>query len=314
MIWRKLEKTDLILLAALAGTVGTQPVGARPKVQEIVELQEVQESVELQEASQLSDQEIETILLEGKVVDRKNLEVGVTLPERIWLEHDGHRLSAAFKYMDFERKGLTHFESAPPELNFKDSFRYERAAYVLDRLLGLGMVPVTVLRRLQGKEGAVVAWVDEAITEQERLQLKLAPEDTELLIRQRADMRLFDALLYNLDNNLGNQLWMRPDWTLHLIDHTRAFRQRKSLPESFSKRPVSLTPELYDVLRSVEEPQVKAALGKVLSPGEIKSLLARLELILGKIELDRGKYGDGFVFHEMPAPADSPSSRPSQEQ
>lgn len=260
------------------------------------------DSVATAKVPQLTDAEIEVVLLEGKVTDRQNLEIGVTLPERIWLEHDGHRLSAAFKYLDYERPGLTEFQSAPPQLNFKDSFRYERAAYLLDRLLGLDMVPVSVLRRLQGKKGALVVWVDDAITEQERLERKLAPEDARLLIRQRSAMRLFDALVYNIDNNLGNQLWTQKDWRLHLIDHSRSFRQQNSLPASFSKRPVSLTPELYEILRSLDKQQVKEILDKVLSPGEIKTLQARLDLILEKIEHDRRQFGDTFVFLGMTPP------------
>jgi len=281
-------KIGVVLLAGLVGSAGFQGVAAQ------TELQEVQ--LEPRDLSQLSDQEIESILRNGRVVDRENLDVGVTLPERLWLEYEGYRISAAFKHLDFERKGLTHFEKAPPQLNFKDSFRYERAAYLLDRLLGLQMVPVTVLRNVKAHEGAVVAWVDDAITEQERLRLKLAPEDIRLLIRQRAAMRLFDALVYNIDNNLGNQLWTRPDWRLHLIDHSRSFRQQSKLPASFADRPVSLGPELYDVLRSLDGPQIEAALGEVLSPREIKTLVARLKLILEKIEHDRRDYGDPFVF------------------
>ncbi len=65
---------------------------------------------------------------------------------------------------------------------------------------------------------------------------------------------------------------------------------------------MSLTPELYDVLRSLEEPQVEAAVGKVLSPGEIKTVLARHKLILEKIEHDRRDYGEPFVFLGMPVP------------
>ncbi len=219
MIWRKLEKMGLVLLAVLVGTVGFLGVGARAEVEEVRSTHGICHSFPIRRSRPSSSM--------AELSTGRHLEVGVTLPDRLWLEHDGYRISAAFKHLDFERKGLTHFEKAPPELNFKDSFRYERAAYLLDRLLGLQMVPVTVLRSVKAHEGAVVAWVEDAITEQERLRLKLAPEDTRLLIRQRAAMRLFDALIYNIDNNLGNQLWTRPDWRLHLIDHTRSFRQRK---------------------------------------------------------------------------------------
>jgi len=94
----------VVLLAVLMGTVGVQGAGAQ------IELQEVQ--LARTDLSQLSDREIETILLQGRVVDRENIDVGVTLPERLWLEHDGYLISAAFKHLDFERKGLTHFEKA----------------------------------------------------------------------------------------------------------------------------------------------------------------------------------------------------------
>ncbi len=293
-IWKEFGRAGLALLVMQFGTIGFQAAGAP------VELD--QSATEREALARFSDREMETILLEGRIVDRESLDVGVTLPDRLWLEHDGRRVSAAFKYFDFERKGLTRFESAPPELNFKDSYRYERAAYLLDRLLGLQMVPVTVLRTVRAKQGAVVAWVDDSITEQERLKLGLAPEDIRVLIRQRAAMRLFDALIYNADNNLGNQLWTQEDWRLHLIDHTRSFRQQKSLPESFDKRPVSLTPELFEILRSLEEVQLEEALGDVLSPGEIKALRARRRLILEKVEHDRELYGDEFVFLGMPPP------------
>lgn len=289
-------------LRSVAWALLLPPLGAvAPTVASEMELRE--EAGTGEELAELSDREIETILLEGRVVDRQNLEVGVTLPERLWVEFDGHRMSAAFKSMDYERLGLTYFENAPPELNFKDSFRYERAAFVLDRLLDMGMVPVAVLRRVKGQEGALVAWVEDSITEQERLRLGLAPEDTDILIRQRADMRVFDALTYNLDNNLGNQLWTTRDWKLHLIDHTRSFRQQKNLPQDFVERPVSLTPGLYRALRSLEESQIRETLKAVLSPGEIRTLLGRLELILEKIEQDRRDYGDEFVLFDLSPPA-----------
>ena len=52
-------------------------------------------------------------------------------------------------------------------------------------------------------------------------------------------MRVFDELIQNRDRNQGNILWTN-DWTMWLIDHTRAFRLGKEL----------LKPEQPDALRS----------------------------------------------------------------
>ena len=54
-------RIGVVLLAVLVGSVGLQGAGAQ------TELQEVQ--LAPRDLSQLSDQEIETILLEGRVVD-----------------------------------------------------------------------------------------------------------------------------------------------------------------------------------------------------------------------------------------------------
>lgn len=299
---KRAEATLSKVLAGIGLTALSMQLGALGSQAATAQVEDETWSAGSGDLSQLSDHAIETLLLRGRVIARENLDVGVTLPVRLWLEHEGRQISATFKDFDFERMGLTEFEGSPPELNFKDSYRYERAAYLLDRLLGLNMVPVTVLRRLRAQEGALVAWVDGAMTEQERLRTGSSPDDVRLLIEQRASMRLFDALIYNLDNNLGNQLWTGDDWRLHLIDHTRSFRQLKSLPESFAGRPVSVVPERFEVLRSIDDSQIEETLEEVLSPGEIKALQARRRLILEKIANDRRDYGDDFVFFGRPPP------------
>ena len=74
-------------------------------------------------------------------------------------------MTAAFKYVDEFKPGLTRFSSGA-EMNFSDSYKYDRAAYLLDRQLGLGMVPVAVLREYDRKQGAVIQWVANTIDEQ----------------------------------------------------------------------------------------------------------------------------------------------------
>ena len=51
----------------------------------------------------------------------------------------------------------------------------ELAAYRLDRLLGLGMVPVTIERAVEGRPAILQFWVDESISVRQMLEQKLAP-------------------------------------------------------------------------------------------------------------------------------------------
>jgi hypothetical protein len=46
--------------------------------------------------------------------------------------------------------------------------------------------------------------------------------------RQIHIMRVWDELIQNRDRNRGNVLWTK-DWTMWLIDHTRAFRTNTAL-------------------------------------------------------------------------------------
>ena len=246
----------------------------------------------------LSDAELETILREGKITRKEAIGTGVTNPMRFWIELDGVIVSASFKDVDYVKRGRTRFASGNTELNFTDSFKYERAAYLLDRELGLGMVPVTVIRKVINDVGAVAQWIDNSITEQERLQQGLRSADMADLIHQQADMRIFDALIYNTDRHAGNQLITLEDWQLHLIDHSRAFRTRSELPEGFAARPMTLSRSTLASLEALNESRLKKLLKRELGPTQIKSLLARRDLILEKFAMDRLEFGDAFAFRE----------------
>ena len=116
------------------------------------------------------------------------------------------------------------------ELNFKDTYKGNVAAYRLAKLLGLeNMVAVSVERRVGGKQAAVTWWVDDVLmTEKERFQKKKVPPDSEKWNSQMYIVRVFDQFIYNVDRNLGN-LVIDKNWNLYMIDHTRAFRLHKKL-------------------------------------------------------------------------------------
>lgn len=252
---------------------------------------------------ELSDSDLEMVLKKGKITRKEDIGTGVTQPLRLWIEMDGVTVSASYKDVDYEKRGVTRFTGGNAELNFTDSYRYERAAYLLDRELGLDMVPVTVVRQVYRKSGAVTLWIGDSITEQQRIERGLRPEELVDLIHQQADMRIFDALIYNTDRHAGNQLYTLEDWRLHLIDHSRAFRTSEELPEGFAGRPMTISRSLLTSLEALEDQPLKKLLKRDLGPTQIKSILARRDLILEKLERDRHEYGDAFAFREEePAP------------
>jgi len=82
------------------------------------------------------------------------------------------------------------------ELEFRDSYKNNVAAYRLDRLLGLGMVPVSVVRVHEGKRAGFTWWVDDVLMDEKaRLAKKIGAPDVEQWNRQMWVVRLFDQLI-----------------------------------------------------------------------------------------------------------------------
>jgi hypothetical protein len=263
---------------------------------------------------EIGDEKIESILLEGKLLESKELGIGVTDPLLLRLEGGGRTLKALYKTVDIVQEGVSQDEDGGrTSVYFVDRHRHERAAYLLDRHLGLMMVPVAVNREIEGQEGAVVHWIPDSITEQERRdrELALSPE----LLAQRDIMFVFDALLYNVDRHLENCLFVLEDERLYLIDHSRAFDLTPDLPEGFRELRLALPREIDSRLRGLTVRDLRRLLRGLVSKQRIQALLDRRDRILAKIEEDRQRYGDAGVFLEngarpAPQPAPGPMRHP----
>jgi hypothetical protein len=227
-------------------------------------------------AAVLTDEEMEQFLLNAKVLKVKSFSKGVTKARRVSMSDGNMTHDAQIQDVDIEK---AIFEVSPKhtEINFKDLFRYNIAAYRLSRLLGLDNVPVSVERIVDGKPAAVTWWLDDvAMEEGDRKKKNIEGNG----LRRRnywAVMAVFDELIQNRDRNGGNILWSS-DWRLWMIDHTRAFRLGKSLLQ-----PKALTTcdrSLLESLRGLTRPALAAAIGKSLTAAEIDALLSRRDLIV----------------------------------
>ena len=92
--------------------------------------------------------EIEELLNDAEVLSVEDIGMGVTKPWRVKLQQGDVTLDAAFKPIKRGRQG-----------GFWESYQAEIATYKLDKLLGLGMVPPTVERRVKNNKGSLQFWV-----------------------------------------------------------------------------------------------------------------------------------------------------------
>jgi hypothetical protein len=215
--------------------------------------------------SWLADKELwEARLAEAEMVSKDAVGSGVTHPERVSLRADGVDFAAVFKPIARGRHG-----------GFFESYESEVAAYRLDGLLGLEMVPPTVVRRIGGDLGSLQLWVEDCAP-YKSLQGKVP--QTSAFSHQISRMKMFDNLISNADRNSGNFL-LDQQWNVVLIDHSRAFLERKKLFEG-SKLPAQYDRRLVERLRTLERAELDDALGELLRDGQIAAILFRRDRIL----------------------------------
>jgi hypothetical protein len=164
-----------------------------------------------------------------------------------------------------------------PVRGFRERYKTDIAAYELDKLLKMDMVPPTVERQIQGKAGGAQLWVEKIVD-----ATGPGPTDAESRAHwdaQLARMAMFDNLIGDRDRNLGNML--RDDaWNLILVDHSRAFGSSAELVHKL----VRIDDEYWAKIEALTRSQLDAALGAWLEPGEIAAILDRREAMRAEIK------------------------------
>ena len=245
------------------------------------------------QAPALSPGQIHDFLLTAEIVAAEQTEKGTTQPWRLTLSDGTLTHDAHFQSVD-RNEGARRFGDRY-ERNFIDSYRYNCAAYVLAQLVGLdGMMPVTVEREWDGKTGSLSWWVDDVMfDEQTRQETRQWPRDMERWSAQMARMLIFAELVQDTDRNQGNVVYTR-DWTLKMIDFTRAFRPGKEL-----QRPNELTRidrAFFESLQALTKDGIEEQSGAYLTGDEIDAVLERRDAIVGHLNLLIETRGENSVL------------------
>ena len=234
----------------------------------------------------LSDPQMEEILKDGQLAKRTPITRGEQSGE-IWeITLDKTRLRGLFKDV---------------EVSIGDqSWRYQHevAAYLLDRRINLNMVPVTVIRSVDGKEGSLRVLVESAvdlvsIRSYEGLEGK-EREETVARISERYGLnlnelkeqvyraRLFDALIGKPKRDDEDKLLIPIEGRVLLVDHEEAFPEGSAIDFMVPVACNVLVADLELSLETLNRTELEAELGPYLNGQQIEALLERRDKIFDR--------------------------------
>ncbi len=221
----------------------------------------------------------------------------VTRPFRLTLEKDGIVKQAIWKNCEGRMKG------------FMENWKWEIAAYRLNKYLGLDMVPPTVEKRFQGDRGSCQILVDYEISLKQKYEQNIKTPSYKLFYWNRALylQRAFDNLIANEDRH-QNQFLITKDWRMILIDHSRSFRTSKKFTkkliydEKYHEGPrlmKELPKPVVEKLKALTPEIIKDVVGEYLTDEEIEAVLMRRDLIIKWLDKRIKKLGEDKVLYAI---------------
>ena len=247
-------------------------------------------------AAQLTREQMENFLRTAQIVSERPAGKGVThsiratLSDGHWI-HDAHIQTVdVYKPIYRTRDGI--------ERNFRDSYKFNIAAYLVDRMMDIGMVPVCVSREVDGKPAAVSWWVDNVLFDEEgRRAAHAEPPDLNEWARQMNLVRDFDALILNEDRNQGNLL-IDKNWKVWAIDHTRSFRDDLTPRQPDVLHRTSL--KFLNAMKALNQQQLEATLMPWVTEEDIHAMLARRDWLVNFFESKANSDGKESVYFDIP--------------
>jgi hypothetical protein len=208
----------------------------------------------------LTAEALAELLTTGDIVSTSTDEFGRTVAELRW---NDDTVTALFAKSP-RRKGRE------PEL----------AAYRLDRMLGLDIVPVTVAREVDGQRGTLQFLPRGVRDEAFRSSSRQGGGAWCPLQQQWNSMYLFDVLTFNEGRNPNSMMYSPSSWQLISVGHGQAFGTGGGRPRFLAEAPLDVTAPWQRALQSLTDDSLESKLSDVLSGRQISAIGKRRDLLL----------------------------------
>lgn len=227
--------------------------------------------------------EIEGFLEDAEVLEIEELGSGANNPKRLTLRHGDRTLRGLWKPI----------QRGPKDWAW-ESYETEVAAYEVDRMLGLDMVPPTVVKEINGEKGSLQLWVDGC-----KLYEDIEGDDHMSLSweHQISQMRVFDTIIGNWDR--GPRNYMVDDvWNVVLIDHSQAFSSSHDLDEQIDKLPPRFDRDQIEAVENWDLEYLSFRFGRLLLKPQVDAMIARRNALIRYVDELVDNRGEENVWFE----------------
>ncbi len=174
----------------------------------------------------------------------------------------------------------------------------ERAAYLVDRFLGFGMVPPTVIRELDKRVGSVQRFIPNTKMGKELTR----KEEDQLIGEDKLKLNILDFLIANTDRHGGN--FLVRNGRIIAIDHGYSFHDLISSPYFRFNSPPEITQEIKEKIKKLSfEEQSKSILKdlllEILPLENVEAFFRRLQILTQTLEELGWVYDLGTIKAEM---------------
>jgi len=207
----------------------------------------------------MSPEQLQRLLEEGELVSKQQDASDRTI---VKVSDGRHTVSAIFK----KRRARDFY----PDV----------AAYRLDRLLELDMVPVTVVREVNGVDGSLQFLAEKVSDEMQRVASGRGGGASCSLPDQWGAMYVFDVLIYNEGRSQQRMLYDPADWSLMLSEHDRAFANKNGRPKHLKGVSLEVSDGWKRALTGLTDESLAENISDVLDSRRLKALGARRDQLL----------------------------------
>lgn len=219
----------------------------------------------------MSDREIEDFLLSAEVTRMEDLAGSKDGRRLVTLSSDGRELKAVFNANDSApRVSEGRWTRAS---DGADRYIHEVAAYRLDQLLELQMIPVSVQRRIGDEAGALRLLVENGFWEYERRERQIPYYGDCDLQAQYEMMGVLDVLILNADPQLDLLRYDRY-WTIWLMDQSGAFGTVTDVRAVLRRSGLRPSPQMAEALERITPEDVQF-LSEYLHHRQVRALVDR---------------------------------------